>query len=178
MPLTGSQLLYFFKHHWHLAILGLALSVTGLFVVNTKVQAQLSTATPVILDDQVNAIASQLYCPVCENTPLDVCPTTVCARWRDQIRLMLGQGKSADEIKNYFVNYYGARVLAEPPDISFKLLLYLLLAVFTIIGGFLIFRTLRRPKQPVGDKSTPSIEKTPAQEEYLNIIEEELRRRS
>ena len=26
-------------------------------------------------DDDVNKIAKQLYCPVCESTPLDVCPT-------------------------------------------------------------------------------------------------------
>ncbi len=29
-------------------------------------------------DDEVNRIAKQLYCPVCENTPLDVCPTQAC----------------------------------------------------------------------------------------------------
>ena len=26
-------------------------------------------------DDEVNAVARQMYCPVCENIPLDVCPT-------------------------------------------------------------------------------------------------------
>lgn len=25
-------------------------------------------------DDEVNHIAKQLFCPVCESTPLDVCP--------------------------------------------------------------------------------------------------------
>ena len=37
-------------------------------------------------DDEVNAIAEQLYCPVCENVPLDVCGTQACADWRDEIR--------------------------------------------------------------------------------------------
>ena len=41
---------------------------------------------------EVNAIASQLYCPVCESTPLDVCPTEACRQWRDVIRTMLTEG--------------------------------------------------------------------------------------
>jgi cytochrome c-type biogenesis protein CcmH/NrfF len=43
-------------------------------------------------DDEVNAIAKQLYCPVCENIPLDVCPTQACAQWRDLIREKLARG--------------------------------------------------------------------------------------
>jgi cytochrome c-type biogenesis protein CcmH/NrfF len=31
-------------------------------------------------DDEVNAIASQLYCPVCENIPLDACGTAISPR--------------------------------------------------------------------------------------------------
>ena len=50
-------------------------------------------------DDEVNAVAKQLYCPVCENTPLDVCPTQACAQWRDLIRLKLSQGESEEEGK-------------------------------------------------------------------------------
>src|SRR5512141_2429651 len=71
--------------------------------------------TPVtVTDDQVNAVAKQLYCPVCENIPLDVCPTQACAQWRDLIRLKLSQGWSADQIKVYFADQYGERVLATP----------------------------------------------------------------
>ena len=58
-------------------------------------------------DDEVNAIASQLYCPVCESTPLDVCPTEACKDWREQIRVMLSEGKSEEEILKYFEAQYG-----------------------------------------------------------------------
>src|SRR5512145_1866317 len=65
---------------------------------------------PTPTDDEVNRIAKQLYCPVCESTPLDVCPTEACRQWRDLIRTMLSEGKSEEEIKQYFVAQYGARV--------------------------------------------------------------------
>ena len=67
-------------------------------------------------DDEVNAIAKQLYCPVCENIPLDVCPTQACEQWRATIRDKLAIGWNEQQIKNYFVDQYGDRVLATPPS--------------------------------------------------------------
>ena len=77
------------------------------FLVSSVVSAQQPTPS----DDQVNAIARQLYCPVCENIPLDVCPTTACAKWRELIRQKLSDGWNEQQIKDYFVNQYGASVL-------------------------------------------------------------------
>src|SRR5512145_440992 len=65
-------------------------------------------------DDEVNAIAKQLYCPVCENTPLDVCPTEACRQWREQIREMLIEGKTEAEIIDYFAVTYGERAAGDP----------------------------------------------------------------
>ena len=94
-------------------------------------------------DDEVNAVAKQLYCPVCENTPLDVCPTQACAQWRDLIRLMLSQGKSEEEIKQYFVDNYGARVLNEPPRTGLNWLAYIVPPLAIVAGAFFVFRAMR-----------------------------------
>jgi len=53
-------------------LIGLALLAgllgLGLALVSTyRAAAQAPAPTPVISDDQVNAVARQLYCPVCEN---------------------------------------------------------------------------------------------------------------
>ena len=100
-------------NYWFLG-LALVLVLTGWHY--QTVSAQDSTPT----DDDVNAIAKQLYCPVCENTPLDVCPTEACRQWRELIRQMLAEGKTEQEIKDYFVANYGARVLSEPPRAGFN----------------------------------------------------------
>ncbi len=52
--------------------------------------------------DDVNAIAKQLFCPVCENEPLDQCGTKACQDWRAEIRLQLEQGATEQEIKDNF----------------------------------------------------------------------------
>lgn len=137
-------------------------------------------------DDEVNAVAKQLYCPVCENTPLDVCPTQACAQWRDLIRLMLSQGKSEAEIKQYFVDNYGARVLNEPPRTGLNWLAYIVPPVVILAGVFIVFRALRAWKKPAAASPAsgadlnaskgPAVE-TPA-DDYVARLEEEVKKRN
>lgn len=75
----------------------------------------LAQERPVTADD-VNAIAKKLYCPVCENIPLDVCGTAACADWRNEIKLQLEQGLSEEEITADFVHRFGDRVVGTPHD--------------------------------------------------------------
>ena len=105
---------------------------------------------PTPTDDEVNRIAKQLYCPVCESTPLDVCPTEACRQWRDLIRTMLTEGKSEEEIKQYFVAQYGVRVLDEPPN---RLITYLVPGVAILLGAFLLFRGFQMWMKPAAAKA-------------------------
>jgi cytochrome c-type biogenesis protein CcmH len=151
------------------------LLVLSAFTVATVI-AQGSTPT----DDEVNAIAKQLYCPVCENTPLDVCPTDACKEWREEIRSMLADGKTEAEIKQHFVDYYGARVLAEPPRTGFNWLVYIVPPIVIVAGVFVLFRAFRAWSQPSdteagageGDALPPSDD-----DEYIARMEEELKKR-
>jgi len=129
----------------------------------------------------VNAIAQQLYCPVCENTPLDVCPTEACRQWRELIRLQLSQGMTEAEIKQYFVDNYGARVLAEPPRTGLNWLVYILPPAIILLGSFILFRSFRewtKPKvQAAGSGGERSEASSPAEDDYVARLEEELKTR-
>jgi cytochrome c-type biogenesis protein CcmH len=143
------------------------------FITNFTASAQAPTPT----DDEVNRIAKQLYCPVCESTPLDVCPTEACRQWRDLIRTMLTEGKSESEIKQYFVEQYGARVLAEPPN---RLVAYLVPAVAILLGAFLLFRGFQmwmKPSIAEAGAADADREAKPAQDPYVARLEEELKKR-
>ncbi len=171
-----------------LLVCGTVLVLTGAAFLTRKVSAQAPTPS----DDQVNAIASQLFCPVCENTPLDVCPTTACHQWRELIRQMLAEGKSPSAIKQYFVDYYGARVLSEPPVTGINWLVYIVPPVAFIAGAillFLAFRTWKRMEKepamgptnsspPSNDGSSPVTGPEIAlDDQYIARIEEELKKR-
>jgi len=127
-------------------------------------------------DDEVNAIASQLYCPVCESTPLDVCPTEACKDWREQIRVMLSEGKSEDEILQYFEDQYGARVLAEPPKQGFYWLIYLLPPAIILVGAIILFRSLKEWTKPKAVSGAAQNESSSVKDDYVARLEEELKK--
>ncbi|CAG0994708.1 Cytochrome c-type biogenesis protein CcmH [Anaerolineales bacterium] len=145
----------------------------GLFT--TTVLAQSGTPS----DDEVNAIARKLYCPVCESTPLDVCPTQACKEWRELIRSMLAEGKTEDEILQHFVDQYGARVLAEPPKEGFFWLIYLLPPAVILIGVVVLFRSLKewtKPKAVSPVQSAAQNESSAKKDDYVARLEEELKK--
>ncbi|MBN8656568.1 MAG: cytochrome c-type biogenesis protein CcmH [Anaerolineae bacterium] len=160
--------------YWFLAIT-LVLVLTGLFYQTAFAQ----DTTPT--DDEVNAIAKQLYCPVCENTPLDVCPTEACRQWRELIRDQLAEGKTEEEIKQYFVANYGARVLSEPPRTGFNWLVYIIPPVLILAGAVFLFNAFRawtKPKAVEADAGQVKEAGTSSSDdEYVKRLEEELKNR-
>ncbi|MGB9521793.1 MAG: cytochrome c-type biogenesis protein, partial [Anaerolineales bacterium] len=130
-----------------------------------------------ITDDQVNAIAKELYCPVCENVPLDVCGTQACEQWRELIRQKLAEGWNANQIKQYFVDQYGDRVLATPPVRGFNWLIYVLPPLMILAGGVILYRALKSWKTSIAVEAHQVEITPPNKEEYLTRIEEELKKR-
>jgi cytochrome c-type biogenesis protein CcmH len=132
-------------------------------------------------DDEVNAIAKQLYCPVCENTPLDACRTSACEQWRGLIREKLQQGWTEEEIEGYFVEEYGDRVLAEPPKRGFNWLVYLvpplafLAGAYALYRGFTKWRISRSPSRP--DSNEVPEDEVGIEKEYISRVEKELENR-
>lgn len=149
--------------------------VIGIFA--RPVSAQSPDPTP--SDDEVNRIAKQMYCPVCENIPLDVCPTQACSEWRELIRLRLSEGWTDDQIKAYFAEQYGDRVLAEPPRRGLNWLVYVLPALFIAGGVFVLWRVLggmRRVPAAVPEDAPPA-SPLKTDDPYLREMEEELKNR-
>lgn len=159
-----------FAHYEIPLALLLALVVSLLFAATVFAQDDMPT------DDEVNKIAKELYCPVCESTPLDVCPTEACRQWRELIRTQLAQGKSEDEIKQYFVTQYGARVLSEPPN---RWASYLVPVAAFLLGTFMLFRGFRMWLKPVAAESASPKEEAEIvpQDDYIRRMEEELKKR-
>jgi cytochrome c-type biogenesis protein CcmH len=160
------------KQTFRFSFFVLFLILAGLLTVPVSAQGQPPT------DDEVNAIAKQLYCPVCENVPLDVCATQACAQWRDLIRLMLSQGKSETEIKQYFVDNYGARVLNEPPREGLNWLAYLVPPITILAGAFFLFRALRAMKKTVAAAPPQGPEMDAPADDYVARLEDELKKRN
>ncbi len=164
--------------HRIIMFLGLFLFGIGLlWVFNTRpVLAQQPKPTP--SDDEVNRVARQLYCPVCENIPLDVCPTQACHDWRELIRQKLADGWTDQQIKAYFAQQYGDRVLAEPPATGLNWLVYILPWVAFLAGIIIVWRVLvsmrKKPTPASGVPETANPVRS-SDDRYLQELEEELK---
>jgi len=150
-----------------------------LIILFVPTSAFAQEAPPTITDDEVNAVAKQLYCPVCENIPLDVCGTQACQQWRDLIREKLGQGWTEAQVKTYFVQQYGDRVLAAPPAQGLNWLVYLVPPIAFLFGVIILVIAFRSWKKPAPETSSAAkqieTEET-SKDEYMARLEEELRR--
>lgn len=131
-----------------------------------------------VTDDDVNAIAKQLFCPVCENIPLDVCPTQACEQWRGIIRDMLAQGYSEQEIKDYFVAQYGDRVLGVPPARGINWIVYIFPPLAFVVGAVILFVAIRRWKVEPSETIEPGLPPELEDDPYVARLEEELRKRT
>lgn len=121
-----------------------AIAMLLLFITIIPVAAQ-----RIVTDDEVNAIAKKLYCPVCENIPLDTCGTAACSDWRYEIRLQLEAGKTEQEIIDDFVLRFGDRVVGTPQDPLLRAISLItpIVAIIAALGiAAYVFLERRKPK--------------------------------
>jgi cytochrome c-type biogenesis protein CcmH len=152
------------------------LTVLAVLMLALLMSFAVSAQGPSPSDDEVNKIAKKLYCPVCENTPLDVCPTEACRQWREQIRELLSEGKTEKEIIDYFAVTYGERAAGDPRN---KLQAYLVPSIAILSGVILLVSALRMWSRPrAGEPVSQKNEAKPVhQDEYIARVEEELKKR-
>ena len=157
--------------------------------VTARVSAQKAAPTPAPgnasaaispSDNDVNQVAKKLYCPVCPNTPLDVCTTQACKDWRAQIRDQLASGWTDQQVMDYFVKQYGERVLAEPERGGFTSLVWMLPVLVVILGTILVWLVLkswlaRKKVQPTKIQQAAHVH-TDVPRDVLAKIEAEIRK--
>ncbi len=128
-----------------------------------------------VSDDEVNRLAEELYCPVCENVPLDVCPTKACAQWRELIREKIALGWSDEQIKSFFAEQYGNQVLAVPPRSGLNWVIYLLPIIIIAAGALAVIRLLRSSQRKVKTQNALQVDHTGNSEgEFISQVERDL----
>jgi cytochrome c-type biogenesis protein CcmH len=160
-------------------------SVVVLFIALVLVvpvaQAQ-ENPTPTL--DQIQAVARELYCPLCNGVRLDNCDLQVCFQMRDVIADRLAAGASKEQIKQEFVAQYGPIVLGEPPREGLNWLVWLLPVAALVGGGIWILMTLRgwTKAPPAGPASAPAApmplapDADAGHDEYLARVDADLER--
>lgn len=158
---------------------GTALALLLLFILLALVASPvLAQDTTEITDDQVNAVAKDMYCPVCENEPLDACRTPACVQWKEEIRVMLANGATEQDIVDDFVARFGERVVGTPQDPFLRALSlvtpYVLAIAALLVGVWTLTRWLGH-NRPAGQAATPADSPALSDDDYRARIEQDVR---
>jgi cytochrome c-type biogenesis protein CcmH len=114
------------------------------YVLLVLASSPLYAAASADLDDRTRAIATELRCVVCQNLSVADSPSEMAQQMRAIVREQVQAGKSADEIKEFFVSKYGEWVLLKPKTTGFSALLWILPYVVLGIGVLAALWFIRR----------------------------------
>jgi cytochrome c-type biogenesis protein CcmH len=96
------------------------------------------------IEDREARLSASLRCMVCQNQTLAESNAPLAADMRHQIREQLGQGRSEQQIRDYFEERYGAFVRYDPPFMPSTWLLWVGPFVLLAVGFAALWRVVRR----------------------------------
>ena len=119
------------------AVALLALACVGLWRAAQPLPVQSAEAT-------VDAIADTLRCPTCQGLSVAASPSPLAEGMREIIAEQLAEGRTPDQIREWFVQRYGAWILLTPPTSAGGWAVWSLPAVLVVVGAVAAVRWSRR----------------------------------
>lgn len=100
-------------------------------------------------ENRVREISHKLRCPTCQAMSVKESEAGLSNNMKAMIRQQLKEGKSEEEILQYFVDRYGEWILRNPKKSGFNLLLWLTPGVILVLaGGWVIWRAKNKAVEP------------------------------
>jgi cytochrome c-type biogenesis protein CcmH len=148
--------------------------IFSVFLCVTTVYA--NDATPLaedpVVEQRLISISEEMRCLVCQNESLAGSRSDLANDLRREIRTLIKEGKSDDQIRSFMVERYGDFVLYRPPVKPLTWLLWLGPFVILIIGIFFLLTYLRR-RNALTSAKTLSEEDNQKIDALLNSVNKE-----
>jgi cytochrome c-type biogenesis protein CcmH len=130
---------------------------------------------PQALEHEAKALEAKLMAPCCWAQQVSVHQSPAADEIKQNIRRLLAEGKTSQQILDVYVAEYGDRILAEPPARGFSRLIYVAPWVFLVASVGLVVVVIRRlravaPAPAKAERAAP-----PPTEDEADRIDEELR---
>ncbi|MBN3193996.1 cytochrome c-type biogenesis protein [Pectobacterium versatile] len=106
-------------------------------------------------EQQFRELTMQLRCPKCQNNSIADSNSMIASDMRQKVYELMQQGQTKEQVVDYMVDRYGYFVTYEPPIMPFTVLLWLLPALFLVVGSWVIIRRARRirsAKEPMSEQ--------------------------
>ncbi|QOL25866.1 cytochrome c-type biogenesis protein CcmH [Thalassotalea sp. LPB0316] len=115
------------------------------------------------------ALVKELRCPKCQNQNLADSNSQIAVDLREQVYVMINEGKSDKEIVDYMVARYGDFVLYRPKVNEMTYILWFGPAVLLLIGAIVVVMIVRKKAPPQADKPMSEAQK----QQLADILKEE-----
>jgi len=145
------------KHLFACLLLALS-AVLAVSLTPAQAKEAVPVATDPALEARVMALSAELRCLVCQNQTIADSHADLAVDLRNQIRTMLSQGQSTDQVRDYMTQRYGDFVLYKPPFKATTALLWVgppLLMLVALVALFLTLRARQRARPEAFDPDTP-----------------------
>jgi cytochrome c-type biogenesis protein CcmH len=108
-----------------------------------------------------------------------MCTCSTADQIKSDIKTMIAQGMSEDDIIKSFVAQHGDTVLAAPPKKGFQLTAWMVPFAAFLLGGVVLIVFLKRNQGPPDDHSPAPQEPTDKEknDHYRKLLDEELEKR-
>jgi cytochrome c-type biogenesis protein CcmH len=121
-----------------------AFGITPIAAQSTAPAAPAVAVTDSALEAQTRAVSARLRCPVCQGLSLADSPSELAQEMKDIVREQLAQGRTPDEVTQFFVGKYGEWILLQPEASGFNLVVYLLPLLAILVGAALVVIVVRK----------------------------------
>ena len=136
-------------------------SLSAVFAVILLLQVPLLSAKEAVpmaedpvLEKIVNEISAELRCLVCQNQTIADSHADLAVDLKNQVREMVHEGKTQDEIVDYMVQRYGDFVRYRPPVKASTYLLWAGPFLLLFLGIFVLILNLKKRRLLAGEQDT------------------------
>jgi cytochrome c-type biogenesis protein CcmH len=127
----------------------LALSATAAFAID------ITQFDDPAKQEQYLRLTHELRCMQCLNTSIADSQVDLASDLRKEVRDLVNEGKSDDEIRKYMVDRYGEFILFRPLTNARNMWLWLAPGIFLVIGAIVAVRILRQRAKLVDNDDEP-----------------------
>lgn len=123
--------------------------LVGLFSIQASSKEAVYLADDPVVEQRLISISEELRCLVCQNESLAGSRAELADDLRREVRGMIKQGRSDEEIKDFLVSRYGDFVLYRPPVKPSTWFLWVGPFVFIILGIWALIVFLKNRQKAV-----------------------------
>ena len=130
-----------FQKTWRRGEITVVLLIVGAFTV---LAACTTTTSPLPQDEQrAQSLDKSLICPICPGETIDRSQVQLASQMRVIVREQIEDGRSDSDIRQFFVDRYGERVLASPTKEGLNLLMWIAPPVGVVLALLVLYLITR-----------------------------------